>query len=216
MKYYYFILFVLLISSCSFYSNERYITISGLEKGLLVLSSKSNHREIPIKEGCYELEVSIEKGEIYVANFYPYFVNSLSRFSKGGIVEVNNYQVYLSNKLGPLTMVCESFFTSGELIDYDNLIGLADNITDLVDPWSMIREDLVLALCGKISWNTVSNYSFVELPELDFFSYIIPENDLFTGWYPSVQSFYDLDNKVYYRIEIYNDNSYTYFSQVNY
>lgn len=210
MKY----LFLLcpLLFSCSFYTNSTQVTLSGLSKGRLVVTTKFYSQEILIDNDEYMLNV--DKGVDTYVTFYPDFYGRESRYPSGAILELNKVFVTVSPHLGLLTSECNQLNTLKIQIDFENVIELKELLLGSDDPWIYVKEDIDLFIKGKIGISSISKLGTTSFPALEKYYSWIPENPLMNSWYPSIQSFFLPSKNSFFRLEIFEDSTFSGFVEV--
>ncbi len=206
-------LFILLICSCDFYNTVTELTIVNLEPGKLVISSEN--RYIVMEISTYDnVTISLEKGELYFISHYPIYSSRLSRFPSGAIVEYGLGDVNLSPHLGLLCEIYNSLHQVSIFPTVDDIGFLVKKMNELVDPWIVNREDLILYVSGSIPFSAVTKKSRLVIPELAEYLDWKPENRLFYEWYPSTQSFINPSTGACYHVEVFDNKRYYGFIEV--
>lgn len=210
MKYIFLLLTVL--SSCSFYVENREIIVAGVNNGTIVITSSDYYEKISRSDDS-DLILYLSKGDTYYISFYPDFYGKESRFPYGAIIDLTKDFITVSPHLGILTEQCNNINISGNEIDFEVLSYLSEKFLQCEDPWIFIQDDIRLALLGEIGRGSISKWSLFDLSELDEYYNWFSENRLFNYWYPSIQSFYKQSENCFYRLQIFEDRSYIGFEE---
>lgn len=204
----------IVLNSCNIYSETKIITVSGLSKGKVVLSSRDTYKEFLVNKQS-TLNISCNKGETSFVTFYPEFAYSYSRYPYGAIIDLEEDFLTVSPHLGLVTMLCNHFNLHKISINPERIQLLRDRILQCDDPWIYNPNDVMLFLQGVISLGAVSKRKEFLIPELNYLYHWCPENHLLNSWYVSIHSFYNRNNGNVLRLEIYDDGSYCCFEELN-
>lgn len=209
------ILISLLLISCDFYMDSVNITISGLEEGLLVVSSNETIKEYVIEQGVNCLTLILEKGEFYSATLYRKIGTRLTRFPSGYVFYGKNNHIKLTNKLGIVSEACNRVHRNRLKVNKNALDLVMNKILKANDSWIYYSSSIEECLTGSDNISYLKRKKTFEIEVLEPFTKWIPENKMFYCWYEGTQSFKEPGTKRTYRVEVLSSGKYIGFIDLN-
>ncbi len=214
VKYLIIICNIFFFLACNIYFDNITVTLSGLNRGVLILTSKDSSVTRFISEET-NLEIEVRKGETLSATFYPYIGPYLSRYPYGAIIDGKTRTITLSPHNGIITKSMDNILKTGQTIDLLRVNLLIDFVKTMDNPWRIDFMDLENYLTGKISFNSIDLKKNLVIPDLDKYFNWVCEDVLFTNWYSSVFLFYNIKERCFYRIQVFEDGTYNGFYEFN-
>lgn len=178
-------LVILFISSCSFYSNEVVYNLPKEEFELLIVTGDDG--SIRAFSGEVPKSIVLKKYVTYYLSLYPMFIDELSRFPKGSIIEPGESDNKPSFKIGCVTKGANEIHSKGLEVDIDSISQFICKTSEIDDPWTFDFQQLKNLLINEVAIESLrpkEGFSLELYPLLNrFYSENILQKELYCGFH---------------------------------